>query len=512
MGFIWPPTKDMGGVLTLTGAPNVEQYNYSEFSFCVPFSSAAIGHLLDAGAKVIPTSGNPGSNRWTDETNVVAYFIGDELTQGSKCSGHKCTPEEIKAFYDALKKKTNKPVGSIWVAFPPDNYYGVISQLDFAMIVCYPYKTRYDDAWALGRMSSLLSRIRDRVTVPVIIIGQAEDASDRLRPPGIEGVRIQRDFWYEAGFPICWYSWSGNGTEDIQRNFQALMREWYAGVAPPPKFPCPYCPEVFLTQAELDAHIASEHPIEEYIVIDGQKIIKPEKLIEDPDYPGKGARDYIYFYNTALKYGAEWTEGRYIIPFQSEEVWKALGLRDYHLDDYAEAMKQRLRELDPSYNFVWGIWKGKKYWIKKKSIVDQAVSQGIAFEAKPSGIVSFTSNTVTPYPTAPVSILPFPAELIYEEPEEVITTETILHTCNTTISYRLSSYSVNNHALTCPHCGLSLGIEGIKGSEEIIEEPEVITPHIVICQGCGSRLELSISSIANKNIQQFCPVCGAPAD
>ncbi len=233
----WPPTRDMGGVLTLGGAPSVSEYQYCGFSFLVPFSSRAIQHLLPAGVNVIPTSGNPGSNPWGNETNVVGYFIGDELTQGSKCSGHKCTPQEIKAFYDALKKKTTKPVGSIWVAFPPDSYYGVISQLDFAMIVCYPYKAGKSDQWALDRMKSLRDRIRDRVTVPVIIVGQAEDASSRLRAPGIEGVRIQHDFWYNFDFPVCWYSWGSNGTQDIKRNFQKLMHDWYSGVTPPPLEP-----------------------------------------------------------------------------------------------------------------------------------------------------------------------------------------------------------------------------------------------------------------------------------
>lgn len=97
-------------------------------------------------------------------------------------------------------------------------------------------------------------------------------------------------------------------------------------------------------------------------------------------------------------------------------------------------------------------------------------------------------------------------------PPEVITDKTMLHSCTAKLAYKVSSYPVNNDPLSCPYCGLVLGVEGIKGSVEIIEQPEVITPHIVICEGCGSKLELSISSITNKNIQQYCPVCSAPAD
>jgi len=97
-------------------------------------------------------------------------------------------------------------------------------------------------------------------------------------------------------------------------------------------------------------------------------------------------------------------------------------------------------------------------------------------------------------------------------PKEVITPKTIIHSCNVKISYQVSSFAENNDALACPNCGMALGVEGIRGSEEIIEVPEVITPHIITCSKCGSQLELKVSSIASKNTEQFCPVCGEPAD
>ena len=50
------------------------------------------------------------------------------------------------------------------------------------------------------------------------------------------------------------------------------------------------------------------------------------------------------------------------------------------------------------------------------------------------------------------------------------------------------------------------------GNPGKIEVPEVITPHIITCSKCGSQLELKVSSIASKNTEQFCPVCGEPAD
>jgi len=97
-------------------------------------------------------------------------------------------------------------------------------------------------------------------------------------------------------------------------------------------------------------------------------------------------------------------------------------------------------------------------------------------------------------------------------PGEVITEETIVHSCNVKISYQVSSFAENNDALSCPSCGMALGVEGIRGSEEIVEVPEVITPQMITCGKCGSQLKLTVSSIGAKNIQQYCPVCGEPAD
>jgi len=99
-----------------------------------------------------------------------------------------------------------------------------------------------------------------------------------------------------------------------------------------------------------------------------------------------------------------------------------------------------------------------------------------------------------------------------ERADEVITPQTIIHSCAVTIRYQISSWTENNDSLSCPHCGLALEEAGIKGSEEIVDVPEVITPVIVTCSKCSSKLELSVSSFANKNIQQYCPVCGEPAD
>ena len=40
----------------------------------------------------------------------------------------------------------------------------------------------------------------------------------------------------------------------------ARLTGWEDGPPPPPQYPCPYCTATFTSQADLDAHIASEHP------------------------------------------------------------------------------------------------------------------------------------------------------------------------------------------------------------------------------------------------------------
>jgi predicted RNA-binding Zn-ribbon protein involved in translation (DUF1610 family) len=178
-------------------------------------------------------------------------------------------------------------------------------------------------------------------------------------------------------------------------------------------------------------------------------------------------------------------------------------------------------------------------------------------------------------------------------PVETITNKTIIHSCNVKISYQVSSFPENNDALTCPNCGMALGVEGIRGSERIDEGPppeyiviagqkiykptligqdasgdwwavwnnvrywirhwdiiqsmenqevprgdvspypmagdnkyfksipdfpeellykETITTKVITCSKCNSKLELKVSSIAEKNTEQYCPVCGEPAD
>jgi len=59
----------------------------------------------------------------------------------------------------------------------------------------------------------------------------------------------------------------------------------------------------------------------------------------------------------------------------------------------------------------------------------------------------------------------------------------------------------------CKVCGADLGIEGY--GHAVIDET---TPQQINCPNCGAALVLYVSPTAERNVDQFCPVCGAVAD
>jgi len=62
------------------------------------------------------------------------------------------------------------------------------------------------------------------------------------------------------------------------------------------------------------------------------------------------------------------------------------------------------------------------------------------------------------------------------------------------------------HALYCPVCGTDLGIEGYA-----VAVYEKLTKTTVICPNCRTHLDLTVSSITEHNVEQYCPVCGTAA-
>ena len=59
----------------------------------------------------------------------------------------------------------------------------------------------------------------------------------------------------------------------------------------------------------------------------------------------------------------------------------------------------------------------------------------------------------------------------------------------------------------CKVCGADLGIEGY--GHGILDQT---TPQAINCPSCGAALVLYVSPTAERNVDQYCPVCGAVAD
>lgn len=98
--------------------------------------------------------------------------------------------------------------------------------------------------------------------------------------------------------------------------------------------------------------------------------------------------------------------------------------------------------------------------------------------------------------------------------EEVITEKTIVHSCGATIGYQVSSFPENNSPLTCSYGGLPLGVEGIAGSEVVIEEPAPV----FTCPQCGATFttQADLDEHINREhpplpprfiFQRTCPTC-----
>ncbi|GAI61524.1 unnamed protein product, partial [marine sediment metagenome] len=140
---------------------------------------------------------------------------------------------------------------------------------------CYQRDTSVDSVYdhIIGSMNYLI-----KGTYPIIPLiqcfndGTTYNPRERFKPGDPEYsenyMKAQYDrqkallepkgWWSDS---IGFYPWAAGYGNDARRSsvMQAEIKELNTGEAPPP-FPCPYCPATFTTQAELDAHIASEHP------------------------------------------------------------------------------------------------------------------------------------------------------------------------------------------------------------------------------------------------------------
>ncbi len=307
-----------------------------------------------------------------------------------------------------------------------------------------------------------------------------------------------------------------------------LIKKAFDEVTGPTPYACPYCPATFASQADLDAHIASEHPTngEEKKVVfysevayDGHVAMvhgSPGGADASPTYcslqrmleNGIGKRRTFLSFDTSGIPDDAIIDSAYIRVNAYRGWGPAVGVCsiDYLLygsltpDDYNRAANA------PNISSININGLGWKQSGTFRNVNKTGRSQ---YRIRTNEDGTYSANRI--YSGNNPSNKPELHVTYHIPPVEEITTKTTLHTCNVKISYQVSSFPENNDPLTCPNCGMALGVEGIRGSEEIIEEE--ITTHIITCAKCGSQLKLTISvSIPEKNTEQYCPVCGEPAD
>jgi len=101
---------------------------------------------------------------------------------------------------------------------------------------------------------------------------------------------------------------------------------------------------------------------------------------------------------------------------------------------------------------------------------------------------------------------------LYTQSLETFTETTITcPNCGSTLKLTVSSVESKNLPMICPVCGEMIGTGYTVAIITELPWP-IYTKKSIICPQCSSELELTISSKPEENIDQSCPVCGAPAD
>ena len=233
--WTFPPTRNMGGVLSLSDIPTISQYEYCGFTFFTPYASSGVVELLENSGvnAIISTSGSSGEwggytvEEWSEMSGVKAFFLGDDTPYG--------TDEQVQAAkdaYDAIKARTDRPVGSIfymfWDAPSRVKLIDLCNYLDFGMIQCYPYREGHSEEEIDADIQEMIDLAGD-ITSPIFVLAQGgNDEAGNHIDPGEAGIRHQYERYYNAGLCICWYAWNfGAHPTDIEKTYQSLMNEFY---------------------------------------------------------------------------------------------------------------------------------------------------------------------------------------------------------------------------------------------------------------------------------------------
>lgn len=220
-----PPIVEGGGILSLSILPTTEEWNYCGFNYHILFGKPNYSYLdfiKTTGATVIPFCNNGSNDPWSDESHVAGYYMADN------------TPYDVgavKGWYNSMKAKTSKPVGSIFWRPPNETdmtkLISISETLDFILLYAYPYIEGYSLEKTNGIIEYVISTVK-KLKCPVMVGAQGFSDLDGFKVfvnPGEVGVRNQYEQYHNAGISVWWYSWTDHHA-DVKRNFQYLMHEF----------------------------------------------------------------------------------------------------------------------------------------------------------------------------------------------------------------------------------------------------------------------------------------------
>ncbi len=215
------PFKGLRGLLTLNPKPTKQQIIDLGFNAMMPYS----GSVDWNGDYISINMGRPGK--------VILRYTGDELD----C--HKRSPQEEIAEYKAKKLETpDIPIGfnlncSIGCGLEGTSntveeyrkaWFGIINNVDYVMLNCYPYRTRWPNA--VDAMERFWKEWQNwGITIPIIPVIQAHwGYSDTIEPDPMEQVK----FWFNKGLTgyvvYCWAD-AFHGVRDRQQEWKTV-NEW----------------------------------------------------------------------------------------------------------------------------------------------------------------------------------------------------------------------------------------------------------------------------------------------
>jgi len=461
------------GLLTLGNAPDITTFRNLGFNVVLSFAGGVAQPLGLGGAKMIP---NGSGGAWGEEAkyNVVAYFMEDEPELKN------ISPDEILRRIRQCRSQTSLPITCIFTGYfynrTENNWKGryaeVIRELDFVCVDVYFYRYGYLRDENLNNAKKSIEIIQG-LGKPVVGVAQGhEEARFKTTRPDIAYVD---NFWRSRGCGVIWYAWNvGEGSIGSRGGID----DWYNQ-------------EI----AKVNEGIVEE--ITEETIVHSCNVKISYQVSSFPEN-----NDALTCPNCGMALGVEGIRG-------SEEIVDELPIPKV-------GWCKPTGYTDPSGN-----------WRNETQLYDNIFTDDTGAYQDKNTILENSWGDFINLSTAPIwsnKIRVYPDRNFFK----VNSYQIDIDVKRDGVWIDVFSGHLNNNVWNEKTFPLGLVTDArirvfkysgvgwtakVKEFEFESQEPqEVITTETILCSKCGSQLELKVSSIASKNIEQYCPVCGEPAD